>query len=231
MSSNVTRGDNFYQPRLAWLRALAFFAICLVAAWFAGVTPFLLREPLADTKQTGDALWWLATLSVTAYVLFAYLYFWPKGTTHQGRALHVPVVLVFGLLWGLAQGQLALVVFGWIEQLGLGRAWDVVIMFGIYANLTAVWHSRYWDVHVAPDHNIYEWNLKKVLVVHTPFLLLAVTHLAIYGNATIFVAWHVIALTAAAWVMRFPAPWDANAPAHDGKGVRMQNVLESANRS
>ena len=146
------------------------------------------------------------------------------GTLSHGRPLRIPVAVVFGVTWGLAQGQLALSVYTWIEGLGLSRQWNVAIMFVAYSAFTAAWHSRFWDIHIAPDHNVREWNLRKVLMAHTPFLLLCILHLAIFGNQLLFVAWHVLALTACAWAMHFPAPWDPDRPGHDSRGVSMRDT-------
>ena len=209
-----------YSPKKSWIRASVYFAVCLMVSWASGVMQSLLNSPVLTDQQTGDPVWWSATLLVTAYVVFAYLYFWPKGTLKHGRPLHLGLVLIFGFLWGACQGQLVLAMFRLIESAGLADGWNVLILFIVYSALTAVWHSRFWDVYVSPDHNIFEWNVRKVLVAHVPFLLLSVTHLAVFDNAAIFVTWQVIALTASTYVMRFPAPGDPETPAHDGQGVR-----------
>ena len=60
---------------------------------------------------------------------------------------------------------------------------------------------------MAPPHNIESWNLRKVLVCHVPFLLLALTHLAVFDNGLLFVLWQAAAMTFAAWHMRFPPPF------------------------
>ena len=226
MSSNAA--NRRYRPRIAWMLAVAWFTACFVIAWLSGVAQQLLTAPAVLPDQAQSPAWWAATLLVTLYVLFAYLFYWPRGTLHHGRPLRVPIVLLFGVLWGLAQGLLALTVFSWMEP--LGPAWSVPLMFIAYSTFIATWHSLFWDIHVAPDHNIIERNLGKVLVAHSPFLLLALLHLAVFRNEAIFIAWHVVALTASAWAMRFPAPWDPDQPGHDGRGTSIRNSLESALR-
>ncbi len=180
----------------------------------------LIDAPLALPSQLDSGLWWGGTAVVTVYVIFAYTWFWPKGTLNHGRALHPGHVIVFGVLWGACQGQLVLALFRLIESIGLDALWNVLIMLGVYSIITALWHSKFWDIYVSPDHNIYEWNARKVLVAHVPFLVLSITHLALFNNALIFVIWQVIALLASTYVMRFPAPTDPDSPAHDGAGVR-----------
>lgn len=209
-----------YSPKKAWIRASVYFAACLMVSWLSGVMQSLTSTPVVSELQLSDLTWWVSTALVTAYVVFAYFYFWPKGTVNHGRPMHLGLVLIFGFLWGACQGQLVLALFRLIESGGLAGGWNVLIMFAVYSGLTAAWHSRFWDVYVSPDHNIFEWNVRKVLIAHVPFLLLSVTHLAVYNNAAIFVAWQVVALTASTYVMRFPAPGDPETPAHDGQGVR-----------
>jgi hypothetical protein len=211
---------RMYSPKKAWIRAGIYFAFSLLVGWASGVLQALLQSPVVSEAQLSDLVWWASTALVTAYVLFAYCYFWPKGTVDHGRSLHLGPVLLFGFLWGACQGQLVLAMFRLVESAGLAAGWNVLIMFIVYSVLTAAWHSRFWDVYVAPDHNIFEWNARKVLVAHVPFLLLALTHLAIFNNALVFVAWQIMALTASTYVMRFPAPGDPETPAHDGQGIR-----------
>jgi hypothetical protein len=215
---------KMYSPKKAWIRASIYFAICLMISWASGVMQSLISSPVIDESQSGHVVWWLATAGVTAYVVFAYFYFWPKGTVSHGRPLHLGLVLLFGFFWGACQGQLVLAIFRSIESIELAAYWNILIMFIVYSVLTAAWHSRFWDVYVSPDHNIFEWNARKVLVAHVPFLLLSLTHLAIFNNALIFVAWQIIALTASTFVMRFPAPGDPETPAHNGQGIRLSEV-------
>lgn len=176
--------------------------------------------PVATSPQLNDDLWRIATGFVTAYALFAYVYVWPKGTLSHGRPFHPFYVLLFGVLWGGCQGQLVVAIYRLIDSFGLGIFSDFLIMLLAYSTLTAIWHSRFWDVYVSPDHNIFEWNTRKVLIAHVPFLVLSVLHLAIFDNPAIFVAWQIIALLASSIAMRFPAPGDPETPAHDGQGVR-----------
>ncbi len=180
----------------------------------------LIESPFVAPGQLDDPLWLLATALVSVYVVFAYAFYWPKGTLSHGRPLHPGFVLLFGILWGGCQGQLVLAIFRLIQSAELATIWTVLIMLLVYSTLTALWHSRFWDIHVSPDHNIYEWNARKVLVAHTPFLILAVTHLALFDNAALFVVWQIMALVTSSYVMRFPAPSDPESPAHDGAGVR-----------
>jgi hypothetical protein len=197
-----------YSPRLAWLRATVYFAACLAASAGLGVFQRVLESPAMLSSQLADPQWWIATSVVTAYTVFAYLYFWPLGTVAHGRPRRILAGAVFGLLWGFCQGQLMLVVFELLARRGLPIAATVGLTFLAWSAFAALWQSRYWDIKVSPEHNIESWNLRKVLVAHMPFLLLCLAHYATYGNTRLFLAWQILALTASSLAMRFPAPTD-----------------------
>lgn len=213
-----------YSPRLAWMRAGIFFSACFLISRMSGVLWSLLHEPWFQVQQLSDATWWLATLLVSGYVAFAYLYFWPRGTTDHGRPLHPFHVVVFGVLWGLAQSQLVLSVYVLLQEWLGYRLLLVLVIVLIYSVFAATWQSRYWDVYVSPAHNIREWNARKVLVAHLPFLVLSLLHLVIFQNAALFVVWQIVALTASTWVMRFPAPGDPATPQHEAQGIALAEL-------
>lgn len=213
-----------YSPYVAWLRGGIFFCACFLISRASGVMTTLLYEPWFGVSQLGNSAWWLATLLVSGHVAFAYLYFWPRGTTDHGRPLHRSLVLIFGILWGLAQSQLVLSVYAQLSTFIGNPVLLVVAMVILYSAFAATWQSRYWDVHVSPGHNIREWNVRKVLVAHVPFLVLSLIHLTVFGNAALFVMWQVVALAASTWVMHFPAPGDPETPQHDGQGVKLTEL-------
>ena len=212
-----------YSPRRAWLFGCLYFTVCLVIAVVSGVLHRVFAEPLVSSSRLSDGVWIGATALVTAHVSFGYLYFWPRGTTAHGRPRH-PGALVFGIAWGIAQAMLVLSLFEWLDRITGVRWLSASLTIAGWSMFAGLWQSRFWDVHVAPDHNIREWNLRKVLVVHVPFLVLSVAHFAAYGNAAVFVAWWVLALAASAWAMRFPAPWHPPTPGHDGRGIPAADV-------
>lgn len=195
-----------YNARGAWLRASVFFTACLLVSAYFGVLQRLFSEPLVANGQLGDSTWRVLTLVVSAQVVFGYFYFWPKGTVTHGRPRRLFAGIVFGFLWGFCQGQLMLVTYDLIATAGLSAAINVGLMFVVWSVWAALWQSRYWDIKIAPEHNIAAWNLRKVLIVHVPFLLLCVSHYALFGNTGLFIFWQILALTASTLVMRFPAP-------------------------
>ncbi len=88
----------------------------------------------------------------------------------------------------------------------MSRVVVVGVAFGAIATFNTLWRTLLWDVWVTPEHNIQEWNLRKVLWVHAPVLLLVLGHLAVYERAMLFVVFETIALTGSAVRMRFPSP-------------------------
>ena len=70
-----------------------------------------------------------------------------------------------------------------------------------------LWHQFVWDVRVAPNHNIEDWNLRKVVLVHTPFLLAIVGYLTAFEVGVPVVSAGVIALVGSARSMRMRSPW------------------------
>jgi hypothetical protein len=70
-----------------------------------------------------------------------------------------------------------------------------------------LWHQFYWDIYVAPEHNILEWNIKKVLLAHIPNIVITLTYLSLYGNSGVFVLCQTFALVASTYFMRFPPFW------------------------
>ena len=213
-----------YSPRRAWLLGVAWFVFCLWVSWRAGLMSRLLAEPWFMPEQLVDPWWLLATAIVSAHVGFAYLYLWPRGTTHHGRRLRRVWATAFGFFWGIAQSQLVLVIWYYVASYPVARTWHVATMVVIYSVWSGLWQSRFWDRYVSPDHNIREWNTRKVLLAHVPFLVLSLVHLSIFDNPVLFVIWQTVALVASCWAMRFPAPYDPDAPPHDGLGIPIDEV-------
>lgn len=197
-----------YSPRRAWALGLAWFAFCLWASWQSGVLSLLVVDPWFSPEQLADPAWLIATAVVSAHVGFAYLYYWPRGTTHHGRPLRRFWAPLFGFLWGLSQSQLVLVVWYYLAGFAVARVWLIIAMVMIYWVWNVLWQDRFWDRYVSPEHNIREWNARKLLIAHLPFLVLSLLHLAIFDNPVLFVVWQTVALVASCWAMRFPAPGD-----------------------
>ncbi len=166
--------------------------------------PRLLTAP-ATQAQLADGRWWLGLVVVLAIVAIAYGVVWPAGTHTHGRKRDLPAELSFGLLWGLSEGQLFLCIWLSFETL-LPAGWLIpVASFFAIATFSGLWHSQFWDLYVAPEHNDPAWNLRKVLFAHMPSLAATLTFLALTGNAALFVVFQTLALVLSTLAMRMPA--------------------------
>lgn len=195
-----------YNSYLAWLRGSLYFCVCFLLSWATGVFKTITRSPLAMNEQLGTVWWWLATAVCLAVVIVAYGFIWPKGTLTHGRPLSLTAVLPFGLLWGLSEGQLFLSIWALVEWLPLGLPWVALISFIIISAYKGVWHSQYWDIYVSPEHNIEEWNGRKVLFCHVPNLICSLAYMALFGNAAFFVLFQTVGLVSSTYFIHFPAP-------------------------
>ena len=200
--------QGVYHPRLAWLRAGLYFCACLLVSLWSGVLAGLLDAPIATAEQQASPAWWAFVLVYAVVIVVGYVVIWPHGTFTDGRRHHGALSLAYGSFWGLCQGLWFLTLWAWAEKTGLAAGWVAVISYLLIGGYNGVWHRFFWDLHVSPPHNYTEWNARKVLLCHTPNLLLGLCLLAFYGNGALFVLMQMIALAASAWFMRFPAPWD-----------------------
>ena len=214
------RTPGQYKPELAWRRAWAYFCMCLVIGSLSGALATVLGSPLATVEQLVDPRWWLMTLACAAVVFVGYAVIWPMGTFTDGRPLHGRVTLLYGRLWGACQALLFLSIWALIERSGLGVWWVAAATFLAIATYNGLWHRLVWDKYVSPPHNYTEWNARKVLLCHTPNLLVCLAYLAVYGNVGIFVLLQAYALAVSAWAMHFPK-WsdDYTAPAGQERSI------------
>ena len=168
----------------------------------------VLNSPLASQAQLADP-WWLAlTGACLAVIVIGYALIWPLGTFNDGRKAHPVLSLLYGVVWGSCQGLLFLSFWAAAQSSGLGVWWVALISYILIGAYNGCLHNFYWDKYVSPPHNYSEWNARKVLLCHTPNLLICLPYLALYGNAGIYVLLQGLALAISAYVMRFPAWWD-----------------------
>lgn len=196
-----------YNPRHAWMRAAVYFAACLGIAYFSGALDLVLSNPLASAENLQDTRWILFTLLCIVIEIWGYVYWWPKGTLTHGRQLYWSVVLTFGVLWGLSEGLLFLSIFVLVSKFIVSKFLVWLVSFLVIGTFIGLWHQFYWDIYVAPEHNILEWNAKKVLFGHMPNIIITLAYLTIYENAGIFVLCQAFALVASTYFMRFPPFW------------------------
>lgn len=201
----MTQSLLVYDVRAAWHRAVVYFVACWLVGWGSGVLTAVFSAPLATTAHMSQAGWWGLTAVALLIILIGYGIIWPKGTRTYGRPLHWPTVLLFGLLWGTSEGLLFASVWSLVSRFVTANWLVVVVTFLLLAAFIGLWHALYWDIYVAPDHNIVEWNGRKVLLAHTPNLLVSLTYLTLFGNIGIFILLQTLALLLSTYFMRFPA--------------------------
>lgn len=196
-------GNVRHDAARAWRIAASYFSACFALSIAMGVLPGLITAP-ATQAQLADSRWWIGVMAVLAIVIIAYGIVWPAGTNTHGRARDLPAELCFGVLWGLSEGQLFLCIWLAFEiMLPIGWLVPVASFVGI-ATFSGLWHSQFWDLYVAPEHNDPAWNLRKVLFAHVPSLAATLCFLALTGNAALFVLFQTLALVLSSLAMRMP---------------------------
>lgn len=193
----------------AWLRAGIYFCFCLVVADLSGALRATLASPLVHPGQWADPWWWLSTAVVTVFIFAAYWGYWYRNTLRFGRRLDVLPQLLFGLCWGVTTGLYFLAF--WQLALAVGPDWPLwavwLLAYALISLWQALWMDMYWDVYVSPEHDSPASIRAKVPRTHIPNMTLCLTYFAIYQNYWIFIALQTVALLAASFGMRMPAPW------------------------
>lgn len=198
-----------YNARLAWIRAFLYFSVCWFLSSVTGVLNNLLNSPLVNFENVSTLSWQMYVGLTWCVVLFGYLYIWPTGTVTYQRKLYPLPTLLIGVIWGLSEAQLFLV-FWWTAESLLSNVWLIALMTYVMAAIfNPLLHVFWWDRYVSPDHNIYEWNLKKVSMSHNPTLVLSIIYLALWEDLWVFLFWPAFGLLACAFAQKFPAPWDS----------------------
>lgn len=195
--------EYHYDAYDAWLGAGTFMSVCFVISWAAGVLDATFFHP---TWPSLANVYFIAfTAASFAIVIIGYWIIWPKGTVSYGRKWGWHCVL-FGIFDGLAESQLFLCIWSAVELIGLPRYGTGLVTFVLQGGFKANWDQRYWNVYVAPTHNIKEWNKWKVLLVHIPNVLVTFTYFITYGNATLYCVTQTLALIGSTSFVRFPSP-------------------------
>jgi hypothetical protein len=159
--------------------------------------------------EPGSQLLWYGLFALMFTVAtVGYWFVWPMGTRSHGRPLHRWWGGAFGLVWGLSEALLYVTVWSLIRSI-VDSDWTVLASsFVLIALATGGWHQMFWDRYVAPVHNAAEWNVRKVLLVHMPFLFVSLTFITLFESGLLFIAAQVIALIGSSIAMRFPSPFD-----------------------
>jgi uncharacterized membrane protein len=205
-----TRGKDtrIYDARMAWFRAWMYFCVCWLLSWATGVLPTLLSQPLLNPEHLQQPAWWVFVIATWVTVLIGYLWVWPAGTVTYQRRFYPATTALIGVVWGFSEAQLFLA-FWAIGERFLDAPWMVAVFTYLCASAAnGPLHLFYWDRYVSPDHNIYEWNIRKVMLAHNPLLILSLVFLVVWGDLGVYLLWPAFALFASAIAQRFPAPWD-----------------------
>lgn len=204
--------ESVWSAPAAWCRAGIYFCVCILAAQVSGALDAILANPLVSEEQLSDPWWWLSTLSLLIFIIVAYWGYWYQSTLRFGRKLDVLPQLVFGLCWGFTSGLLFLA--WWHLALTIAGDWPRWSVFLIAYSLISVWQAlwmdMYWDVYVLPEHDTPESIRRKVPRTHIPNMTFCLAWFAVYENYWLFIALQTIALLAASFGMRMPAPWSSD---------------------
>jgi hypothetical protein len=195
---------SLYDNHLAWLRAFIYFCICISLSAATGVTEKLVTDPWG-ASELSNIVWIAATAIYLTIIVYGYWIYWPKGTYTQGRKVYW-TFLPFALILAFCEAQLLLVFWAFFEMTSLSRLWVAVLTF-FAGSLSYPWHMHYWDMYVAPAHNILESNARKALVAHIPNSAVAILYFAVFESVGIHIIMQAIAFVAACYFMRFPPPW------------------------
>ena len=200
--------DKHY-PKLAWLRAGIYFCFCYLFSYLTGTMDKLLSMPIATAEQWQSGSWQLITGAALLYIVLAYAGVWAYFTPTFERKQSLLLSALFGFLWGSSSGQLFLSVWYLASAIDwpVWAAW--IATFVALSLYQPSWHNIYWDHYIAPEHDTPLTQKIKVACCHIPNLLIMLTHLAVFGNAWLFLLAQVIACVSAGVAMRFPPPWSA----------------------
>lgn len=195
-----------YRPSAAWATAFCFFGVCFSISWGTGVLSATFFTPLAPVDGWE---FYVFTSACFAVVVVGYWVVWPLGTVTYGRKRAIAWCLVFGVVDGLAESQLFLSFWAVVELINLPRWGTAVIVFFVQGGFKANWDQKFWNVYVAPEHNVQEWNKWKILFVHVPNVLVTFSYFVTYGCAPLYVATQTVALVGSTCAMAFPSPWSS----------------------
>ncbi len=198
---------NHHRPLRAWTIGFLYFTMCWLVAYQAGAVE-LLEAGISSSSGEVDSGFWALTSFCLVGAFVGYWVIWPLGTRTHGRRSRPAAAVTFGVIHGASEGSLYiafwLVISDRISH-PVGAVAATVLAIALFNSL---WRSFVWDVWVTPEHNDPDWNLRKILFVHLPVLMLVLTHLSLYQDAILFLGFETVALVGSALFMRMPWPTD-----------------------
>ncbi|HJP03850.1 MAG: hypothetical protein QF897_05575 [Gammaproteobacteria bacterium] len=209
-SERAKHDPNVHSPKVAWIRAWVYYCFILVISWMSGALGYVISNPLIAPGRTDDTTWLIVVSVCWLVSVWAYVYWWPRGTLTHGRKLHLLPTIIHGVMWGICAGLLYLSMYAALEQFGFPGIVNALILIGILSSYNINYQVGWWDIYVSPPHNIRATNNGKVALAHQPFLLASLTLLVMYGDGGMFVLLSTFALTCSAIALRFPPFWESD---------------------
>jgi len=207
-SGRSDHDPSVYSPKLAWIRAWIYYCFVILFSWVTGALGTVLDHPLIAAGRLQDTTWIIVVAVCWAVTVWAYVYWWPRGTLTHDRKLYVLPTILHGAFWGICAGLLYLSIYAMLEQFAFPGIVNGVILVAILSAYNMNYQVGWWDIFVSPRHNIRATNVGKVTLSHQPFLLATLTLLIMYGDAGMFVMLSTFAMTSSAIAMRFPPFWE-----------------------
>ena len=199
-----------HSPTMAWLRAGIYFCFVIIFSWVTGVFKVVAQSPLVTSEQAADPVWNTAFAVCCVIVVWAYVYWWPRGTLTHGRKLYLLPTIFHGAFWGICAGLLYVSMYAMLEQFGFPGIVNALILVAILSVYNLNYQVGWWDIFVSPPHNLRATNNGKVAFAHQPFLIATLTLLIMYGDAGMYVLLSAFVLACSAVAMRFPPFWEAD---------------------
>ena len=161
-------------------------------------------------------------------VIVGYWIVWPLGTQAHGRTRVFPDTYIFGVLWGVSEGMIFASVWTLaVRWIGRESAWEklgvFLVCYLVLSLFIGLWHAGYWDRVVAPEHNILEWNVRKVAIAHVPNVIVTTAYVTLFANLGFYVGLQALALLGASLAMPFPSFRRPN-PSHDPDGPDLRDM-------
>jgi hypothetical protein len=207
-SERAKHDPHVHSPKLAWIRAWVYYTLVIFISWVSGALGYVLDNPLVAAGRTEDTTWLIVITVCWLVSVWAYVYWWPRGTLTHDRKLYLLPTILHGAFWGICAGLLYLSIYAAIEQFGFPGIVNALILVAILSVYNINYQVGWWDIYVSPPHNIRATNNGKVALSHQPFLIAALTLLVMYGDGGMFVLLSTFAMTASAIAMRFPPFWE-----------------------
>ncbi len=196
-----------WNPKVAWTRALIYFAFCIIISSVTGTLGTLLNQPIATAEQLVDPGWVSFCAFCFIYIFLAYWILWSRMTLTFDRKYYLGSEILFGLLWGISMGHILLSFYHLWNMTGM-PTWGVYLCsFACMGSWQYFIQDYFWDIYVSPEHDTPKSIKIKTLVCHIPNVAICLGFLVIYQNYLIYIMSQTFALIASTIFQKFPAPW------------------------